>query len=82
MMIKYNIDVIHVTEKNPALQRVDFNSKALLFGFPGESSEADRTAARSGGTGLPDTSQQGVHPRRLSSETFKEGLPAEDVLLG
>ena len=54
----------------------------LLFIFAGESSEADRTAARFGGTGLPDTGQQRVHPRRLSPETFKEGLPAENVLLG
>ena len=52
------------------------------FDSAGESTEADRAAARPGGTGLPDPGQQRVHPGRLSPETFKEGLPAEDVLLG
>ena len=53
-----------------------------MFVSAGESSEADRAAARPGGTGLLDTGKQRVHPGRLSPETFKEGLPAEDVFLG
>ena len=57
-------------------------SNAVYFLSAGKSSEVDRAAARPGRTGLPDTGKQRVHPRRLSPETFKEGLPAEDVLLG
>ena len=82
-MRKHNdsADIIHL-EKETSFSSWRQFLKLFTFFTAGESSKADRAAARPGRTGLSDPGQQRVHPGRLSPETFKEGLPAEDVLLG